>query len=149
MHPRNLHQGSYDLDQLAAAVPALTAHLTISKAGRQTISFHEPEAVTALNKALLKVHYGIDHWDIPAGYLCPPVPSRSDYLHHIADLLAADHGGSVPVGKAVTGMDIGTGASLIYPLLGHSLYQWQFIGTDVDATAIERAQLLVDKNNHQ
>lgn len=146
MHPRNLHQGSYDLQLLAAAVPDLKQWLVQAKSGKETVNFHNPRAVVALNKALLQVHYGVTYWDVPAGYLCPPVPSRSDYLHHIADLLAADFGGMVPTGKGVLGVDIGTGASLIYPLLGHSLYQWQFLGTDIDAEAVKTATEIAAKN---
>ena len=30
-----------------------------------------------INRALLKAQYGIQHWDIPQDYLCPPVPGRA------------------------------------------------------------------------
>ena len=46
----------------------------------------------ALNKALLAHFYAVKHWDIPDGFLCPPVPGRADYIHHLADLLAGDSG---------------------------------------------------------
>ena len=42
-----------------------------------------------LNRAILMHHYGVKSWDIPAGYLCPPIPGRADYIHSVADLLAA------------------------------------------------------------
>jgi len=84
-----------------------------------------------LNTALLVADYGVDsnYSDrLPLGALFPPVPGRADYVHHIADALqksllseddddVSDHvgdGGAVPMGPAVTGMDIGTGASCIY-----------------------------------
>ncbi|WP_237578206.1 RlmF-related methyltransferase, partial [Klebsiella pneumoniae] len=44
----------------------------------------------ALNKALLAHFYAVKHWDIPDGFLCPPVPGRADYIHHLADLLAQE-----------------------------------------------------------
>ena len=44
----------------------------------------------ALNKALLAHFYAVKHWDIPDGFLCPPVPGRADYVHHLADLLAGE-----------------------------------------------------------
>jgi hypothetical protein len=54
--------------------------------------------VKALNLALLALQYGVRGWDIPEGYLCPPIPGRADYVHHLADLLASARGGAVPRG---------------------------------------------------
>jgi 23S rRNA (adenine1618-N6)-methyltransferase len=93
--------------------------------------------VKALNRALLAEAYGIRGWDIPPGYLCPPIPGRADYLHHLADLLAAQ--GEVPRGPAVRVLDIGVGANAIYPLIGHREYGWSFVGTDLDTTALASA----------
>lgn len=42
----------------------------------------------AFNRALLQQFYDVREWDIPDGYLCPPIPGRADYLHYLADLLA-------------------------------------------------------------
>lgn len=39
----------------------------------------------------------------------------------------------------VSGLDIGTGTSCIYPLLGSKLHGWKFYGTDVDAEAVKQA----------
>lgn len=41
-----------------------------------------------------------------------------------------DHPGLVDEG--IRGLDIGTGASAIYPLLGAKVYGWAFIATDID-----------------
>ena len=98
------------------------------------------------NRALLRQFYGIQHWDIPAGYLCPPVPGRADYLHGLADLLAADNAGVIPRGAAVRVLDIGTGANCIYPLIGHREYGWRFTGSDIDATALASARTIVAAN---
>ena len=54
-----------------------------------SIDFFNPKAVKMLNKALLKQYYNIDNWNIPADNLCPPIPGRADYIHHIADLLGS------------------------------------------------------------
>ena len=64
--------------------------------GDESVDFANPAAVKALNRALLRQDYGLDYWDIPAGYLCPPIPGRADYVHYLADLLAADRGGGAP-----------------------------------------------------
>ena len=88
MHPRNRFHEGYDFARLVVRLPALAAFVKPSGYGALTIDFANPAAVKALNQALLLEAYGIADWDIPAGYLCPPVPGRSDYVHHVADLLA-------------------------------------------------------------
>jgi 23S rRNA (adenine1618-N6)-methyltransferase len=151
LHPRNRHQGRYDFAALTAASPALSAFVAITPGGETSIDFSDPMAVRALNRALLKTQYGIAHWDLPEGYLCPPIPGRADYLHGLADLLAASsagdaQAGNIPRGSSVRVLDVGTGANLIYPLLGHREYGWRFVGSDIDTTALRAAQAIVDAN---
>lgn len=149
LHPRNRHQGRYDFPHLLHCHPLLRDWLLTTPAGSPSIDFANPDAVRELNRALLKADYGIAHWDIPAGYLCPPVPGRVDYLHGLADLLAADNHGQLPRGPAVQVLDIGTGANLIYPLLGQAEYGWGFVGSDIDATALASAAANVQANGLQ
>ncbi len=151
LHPRNRHRGRYDFAALTAASPTLSAYLTTAPDGEASIDFSDPAAVRALNRALLKTQYGIAHWDLPEGYLCPPIPGRADYLHGLADLLAAPSAGDVdaaiiPRGSSVRVLDVGTGANIIYPLLGHREYGWRFVGTDIDLTALRAAAAIVDAN---
>jgi 23S rRNA (adenine1618-N6)-methyltransferase len=146
LHLRNRHQGRYDFAALTAAVPALSAFLLKTHGGEASIDFSDPAAVRALNRALLKTQYGIAHWDLPEGYLCPPIPGRADYLHGLADLLAESNAGDIPQGAAIHALDIGTGANLIYPLLGRHEYGWRFVGTDIDITALRAAEAIVDAN---
>lgn len=146
LHPRNRHHGRYDFAALAAASPPLGAFITTDGEDGHRLDFGDPAAVRALNRALLRLHYDIAHWDLPEGYLCPPIPGRADYLHGLADLLARDHGGLVPRGAAVRALDIGTGANLIYPLIGHADYGWRFVGTDIDTVALRAAGAIIDAN---
>jgi 23S rRNA (adenine1618-N6)-methyltransferase len=146
LHPRNRHQGRYDFPALIASSPELAAFVIINPYGKQSIDFANPAAVKVFNRALLKQHYGIAHWDIPADYLCPPIPGRADYLHYLADLLASCNGGEIPRGARVRALDIGVGANCIYPLLGHREYAWQFLGTDIAASAIASAKAIVQSN---
>lgn len=146
LHPRNRHQGHYDFAALVAVCPALSDFVIRNPAAEQTIDFSDPAAVRMLNRALLHSQYGIAHWDLPAGYLCPPVPGRADYVHALADLLAADRGGVIPRGPALRVLDIGTGASCIYPLIGLSEYGWQFVGSDLDDGALAAAQRTLTRN---
>lgn len=145
LHPRNRHQGHYDVPRLVAGHPALAAFLVTTPRGDTSIDFGHPSAVRELNRALLRCDYGIAHWDLPDGALCPPVPGRVDYLHGLADLLAED-GGPVPRGATVRVLDIGVGASCIYPLLGHAEYGWRFTGSDIDATSLQVAGAIVASN---
>jgi 23S rRNA (adenine1618-N6)-methyltransferase len=102
--------------------------------------------VRVFNRALLKAQYGIQHWDIPTDYLCPPIPGRADYIHVLADLLGEDNGGEIPRGAQVHALDIGVGANCIYPLLGHSDYRWRFTGSDIDSVALASAKAIVQAN---
>jgi 23S rRNA (adenine1618-N6)-methyltransferase len=146
LHPRNRHQGRYDFDALVAASPQLAAHVITTPAGAPSIDFANPDAVRALNRALLEQQYGIVQWDIPAGYLCPPVPGRADYVHGLADLLASDHGGVIPRGPAVRVLDVGVGANCIYPLIGVREYGWRFVGSEIDSVAIAAAAAVLAAN---
>ncbi|HEX8425412.1 23S rRNA (adenine(1618)-N(6))-methyltransferase RlmF [Hymenobacter sp.] len=147
MHPRNRHAARYDFAQLIAANPELTSFLTHTPTGEETVDFTDPAAVKALNKALLKQFYGVQHWDIPAGYLCPPIPGRADYIHYAADLLAASNGGEVPRGKSVHVLDVGVGANCVYPIIGTREYNWRFVGADIDPVAIRAAKHMVAANS--
>ena len=129
------------------ACPELKPFLRAHPLGGETVDFAEPLAVKWLNRALLKAHYGVEQWEIPDGYLCPPVPSRADYLHHVADLLAVD-AGSVPTGPKVQALDIGMGANCIYPILGARIFGWCFVGVDVDPVAVKCGKQLVSANRN-
>lgn len=140
LHPRNRHQGRYDFPALLQAHPALARFVIRNPYGKPSIDFADPAAVRTFNRALLAQLYGLHHWDIPDGYLCPPVPGRADYLHGLADVLATSNAGIIPRGEQVRVLDIGTGANCIYPLLGHIDYGWQFVGSDIDPQALAAAQ---------
>jgi 23S rRNA (adenine1618-N6)-methyltransferase len=149
MHSRNRHTGRYDFKELTKANPELAEFVSVNPRnlhGESTIDFANPEAVKALNSALLKHFYGITDWDVPPGYLCPPIPGRSDYLHEIADLLSSYNDDVIPRGKSVRVLDVGVGASCIYPIIGHGEYGWSFVGSDVDSTALDSAKRIVQKN---
>jgi len=146
LHPRNRHRARYDFAQLVAGSPGLAPFVRPNPYQDLSIDFANPAAVKALNQALLKQFYGIAAWDLPAGYLCPPIPGRADYLHYLADLLAADNAGAVPRGPGIRVLDVGMGANCIYPILGHREYGWQFVGTDIDPTALGVARQLVAAN---
>jgi len=99
----------------------------------------------ALTKAVLHVHWHIQLAHVPLHHLCPPVPNRYFYVHWIQSVLlpmltdhryyfcqpqqsqskpqqytdtpAAEISNNNTTIPVVTGLDIGTGAVAIYPLL--------------------------------
>ncbi len=143
LHPRNRYQGHYDIGLLCSINPLLSQWVITTPGGQPSVNFAEPDAVRALNKALLKHYYDLN-WSLPDGFLCPPVPGRADYLHYIADLLADDLQGNIPATANV--LDIGCGANCIYPLIGHAEYGWRFTGTDINAASIASANAIIADN---
>ncbi len=146
LHPRNPHRFRYDFEQLISAYPELEKFVFVNEYKLETIDFSDPEAVKAVNKALLISNYDIQNWDIPANYLCPPIPGRADYIHYIADLLAKNNNGIIPEGENIVGLDIGIGANCIYPIIGNSAYGWSFVGTDIDEKALQNCKKIITNN---
>lgn len=146
LHPRSQHRERYKFDKLIKSSPELAAYVAPNKYGDDSIDFFNPKAVLALNKALLKHHYGVKFWKIPEHYLCPPIPGRADYIHNIADLLKGNEK-EIPTGNHLKGLDIGVGASCIYPIIGNYEYGWSFIGSDTNETAIISAKAIEQGNS--
>ena len=146
LHPRNKHNGNYDFKALIETLPELASFVTVNKFGNESIDFANPDAVRALNKALLKHFYNISYWELPKTNLCPPIPGRADYLHYIADILAEQNNGVIPKGANVKILDIGTGANCIYPIIGHQEYGWSFVGTEIDKPAKLTAENIINHN---
>ena len=146
LHSRNKNRERYDLTALISANPELKTYVKPNKFGDDSVDFSNPQAVKQLNTAILNHYYGIENRDFPDENLCPPIPGRADYIHHVADLLSGSNFGRIPVGDKITCLDIGTGASCIYPIIGVSEYQWKFIGTDINAESIDSAKNIVNSN---
>jgi len=146
LHPNNRFNKRYDLESLSKALPELRSSIFVNEYGSQTIDFADPKAVKALNKALLHQNYELKFWDIPAGYLCPPIPGRADYIFHIEEFLRVKRGGVALKGELIRCLDIGTGASCIYPILGSKEFGWNFVGSETDPKAIASAQKIIDEN---
>jgi 23S rRNA (adenine1618-N6)-methyltransferase len=142
MNKKNIHKSGYDFETLCKSYPDLSAFVFENKFKIQTIDFAKPEAIKALNTALLFTHYDIKYWKFPDDNLCPPIPGRVDYIHYLKDLLQKS---GITNNKPI--LDIGTGASCIYPILGKQTYNWNFVATDSDNIAIKYAQKNIDKNS--
>ncbi|MFY0604804.1 MAG: 23S rRNA (adenine(1618)-N(6))-methyltransferase RlmF [Flavobacteriaceae bacterium] len=142
LHKNNVHKKGYDFDTLIEVSPDLKAFTTENSHGNISIDFSNPKAVRALNAALLEKHYGIKDWVFPEENLCPPIPGRVDYIHHLHDLIATSSiEGDIKV------LDIGTGATCIYPLLGAKVYGWDFVATDIELDSLDYSQDIIDDND--
>ena len=146
LHPKNVHRFGYDFKKLIAICPELEPYVVLNEYQVETIDFSNSEAVFLLNKSLLLSEYGILNWNIPQNYLCPPIPGRTDYILNIADLLASSNDGIIPEGENTVGLDIGIGANCIYPILGNSIHNWSFVGTDIDENAIQNCKKIIENN---
>jgi len=147
LHPRNPHNKRYDFPQLIKSLPKLGDYVSKNKYDDLSIDFSDANAVLTLNKALLAHFYGIKKWSIPKGYLCPPIPGRADYIHHIADLLAKSNNNKIPKGKNIKALDVGVGANCIYPIVGNSVYNWSFVGSDISKESLASSENIINSNS--
>ncbi len=140
LHTKNKHRERYNFPELIAAHAELAPFVRVNNYGNESIDFANPDAVMALNKALLIHFYGITNWSVPQGFLCPPIPGRAEYIHHVAEALSINNA------SAIHCLDIGVGANCIYPIIGVVDYGWTFVGSDVEETSLKNAQYIIDEN---
>jgi 23S rRNA (adenine1618-N6)-methyltransferase len=94
-----------------------------------------------MTKSILNYYFNIKYYDIPKGFLIPPVPSRLNYLNLINELIKDIEK------ENIIGVDIGTGANIIYPILGNSVCDWKFICSEINNESYNNAKLILQKNN--
>ena len=115
-----------------------------------SINFTDARAVVELNRALLHADMGLSV-EFHESRLCPPVPNRLNYLCWLSELLQLrDATDTVHERKSAEAgtyiLDIGVGASCIYPLLGAHVYGWNFYGVDIDEESLACARRNVEAN---
>ncbi|KAH6696214.1 DUF890 domain-containing protein [Verticillium dahliae] len=138
---RDLYLSELDFRQLGREDPEFGLLL---RSGN--LNFNNPAAVMQLTKTLLKIDYGLKI-ELPHDRLCPPVPVRHNYILWLKELI--DGSSYAERGRKVTGLDIGTGASCIYPLLACQQRNWSFIATDVDPKSLSFAKKNIELNHVQ
>ncbi|CAH6785930.1 RNA N6-adenosine-methyltransferase METTL16 [Phodopus roborovskii] len=144
MHARNRYKDKPpDFAYLASKYPDFKQHIQINLSGRVSLNFKDPEAVRALTCTLLREDFGLSI-DIPLERLIPTVPLRLNYIHWVEDLIGHQVSDKSTLRR---GIDIGTGASCIYPLLGATLNGWYFLATEVDDMCFNYAKKNVEQNN--
>jgi len=139
-----------DIDFAALALTDAQFAKVLKQNGQ--LDFSSPESVQQLTKSLLKRDFGLNI-SLPPDRLCPPVPNRLNYILWIQSLLdttTESYQDVYDAEREVLGLDIGTGASCIYPLIGCSQRpNWRFAGTDVDEKSLQFARQNVQANGLQ
>lgn len=124
----------YDLKLLCKKVPELEA-FTSSDYSR--IQLDTSKAVKYLNQALLLSNLNLSYWDFPDRHLTPAFPSRFEYLNIIQK--------EVPKIKKI--FDIGTGATIIYPLIAVQKFGWEVCASEIDPSSLQIAKTIISKND--
>jgi len=137
MHPQNPYTKRYDLTKLARHHSALQAYIVLNPSGEQTIDFSASMAVYELNRAILLADLKLADYNLPTGYLIPPIPGRLDYLLQIRDFLTGKL--NIALDSKLRGLDIGAGANGIYCILGAQHFNWAMVGAECDTRSLEIA----------
>ncbi|TKR61528.1 hypothetical protein L596_028627 [Steinernema carpocapsae] len=105
------------------------------------LDYERPEAIRVLSTLLLKEDFNLTV-DLPHGRLVPRIPQRLNYICVVRDFIRKNNIDA----KDVIGLDVGTGASCIYPLLGVRECGWKFWATEINEKSINFAKKNVEAN---
>ncbi|KAG7364818.1 SAM-dependent methyltransferase [Nitzschia inconspicua] len=94
----------------------------------------------ALTRALLQTYFSLKLPYLEEQHLCPPIPNRFFYVHWI-------HTQLLNSSNQIFGLDIGAGASCIYPLLASRHFRSRMVTTEVDTQASRLARSNVQANH--
>lgn len=134
------------------------------------VDFGDPESVKQLTLALALTNHALN-LHLPPDRLCPPIPNRFNYILFLERLLSASRPltpseylrsatatVTQPVNSTkgrndgddeeeIRGVDIGTGASAIYPLLALRQHaNWRMLATEIDHESLACAKDNVKRN---
>lgn len=144
MHRRNIFRKEPDFKKLACDYQELKQYMTVGSKNRLKFDFKNPDALRALTCALLH-RYFQKRITLPSDRMIPAVPQRLNYICWIEDLVKLIEIQTPDL--SVVGIDIGTGASCIFPILScHRNPTWSFIGVEADSRSFSVAVENVQKN---
>ena len=138
MHAQNPYVYRYDLKRLVKHNPELKTHIILNPSKEDTIDFSDSASVYELNRAMLLADFNLDRFELPMGYLIPPVPGRLEYLLHIREFLTNQFNSDQ--NTKLRGLDIGSGANGIYCILGAQYFNWNMVGSECDENAVKIAK---------
>jgi 23S rRNA A1618 N6-methylase RlmF len=118
-----------------------------SKARKSFSSCVSQDFTVSLTRGLLQAYFKLQLPHLESKHLCPPVPNRFFYLHWIDTHLLNGNRAQ----RLNCGMDIGTGATCIYPLLAAKFFKYNMAASEIDNDALALARLNVTANqlNHK
>ncbi|OON14566.1 hypothetical protein X801_09641, partial [Opisthorchis viverrini] len=145
MHPRNFYRTKKpNFKELAQKYDFFQEVAISDEHGRVSLDFKIPAHLSALSKALLLEDFNLNV-EFPLDRLVPTVPLRLNYILWLEDVIKSF---TKPTDQVVI-LDIGVGASCIYPLLGAKCNGWRFVGTEIDARNMSVACSNVQRNSLQ
>ena len=103
------------------------------------LDFKNPDSFRVLTRCLLKKDFNLDV-ELPPDKLVPTLTLRLNYILWLEDIMNTFEL------KDVHGIDIGCGASCIYPLLAVKLNNWKMNGLEIDEQSINCATENVNRN---
>ena len=134
--------------------PELKKYLTIkNENGEYSFDWSNNNLSLLMTKCILNYYFNINYYFIPNNFLIPPVPSRLNYINVMHSLLISfdilknkSKNNEVDNKNQIIGVDIGTGANIIYPILGYSVYKWKFLCSEINSNAFDNAKKIISEN---
>ena len=149
MHPRNPYKIPPDFKAMAIAFPEFRKFVKQDITGKVKLDFSDPAALACLATTLFKKDFDLAV-EVPTSGLIPTLPSRLNYLLWVEDLLTTlpmEVTKSANNSKEVQGLDLGTGATAVYPLLATKHLGWSMVGTEACPESLDTAKANVARNN--
>ncbi|XP_063396984.1 RNA N6-adenosine-methyltransferase mettl16-like isoform X1 [Mytilus trossulus] len=141
MHPRNKYKSKKaNFQYLAIKYPEFRKHVYPDVSGKLFLDFRNPDSLRQLSTTLMKEDFGLDVV-LPPDRLVPTIPLRLNYILWIEDILKDSS-----IEGDISGIDVGTGGSCVYPLLSARMNKWRFLATELDDTNFTCAVKNVERN---
>lgn len=150
MHPRNVYRTPPNFKQMAIDYPEFRKYVKQEITGKIKIDFKDSDTLRVLSQTLLQKDFGLDVI-FPQNRLVPTIPLRLNYILWLEDLLSICVNDTCVDNKCpeVHGIDIGTGSTCVYALLGAKKNMWKMTGTEIDIESLNMAQENINRNNLQ
>lgn len=142
MERKKFLQKKPNFEYLAEKYENFRKYTFYNNEGKLSFNFNDNEANKEFTKTIMLEEYNIK-WDIPQNFLVPGIPSKLNYLDWINSILLEYQINN----DNIIGVDVGTGANCIYPLLGFTSYGWSFIASDINPEALKSAKNLLEIND--
>ena len=142
MHPKNPYKTPPNFKEMAVKYPDFRKVVTQDISGKIHLDFNDPIALRTLTTTLFLKDFQLKVF-LPENSLVPTLPSRLNYLLWVEDLLTLlpDTAGDI------LGLDVGTGASAVYPLLAAKHLGWRMVATESDQENFTAALDNITRNN--